>query len=458
MTYIFYDTETTGLNPAFDQILQFAAIVTDDAFNVLEEVNLRCRLQPHVLPSPGAMLITKVGPKAIQAAPHSSYEMVSSIRSFIEKWSPAVLIGFNSIGYDEKMLRQAFYQNLHPTYLTNTNGNGRMDVMLLAHAVAEHRPDAIIIPLNDKGNPSFKLVHLVEANSLALDQAHDAQADTRATLALAKHLKDRAPEIWDALYACRSRKLVSEFLAREDIVLFTDRAFRKSTILAGFICVAPDNTATHAMFDLSYDPVAFLDIDIEQAQRLLKSNHRPIRILKASNLPIVQPYRDDREADVDIVTARERMARIKAHPSFAGTIAQTLAGQYADQEPSQHIEEQIYGGFPSRNDERLMEKFHQAPWPDRYGLAQGFEDARYREFAERIVYAERPDNLPAERRAALDEWCRARLIAEGDVPWLTIGKARAELESLRAKEGAVHPDLLNEIENHLSKRALKAGR
>jgi exodeoxyribonuclease-1 len=449
MTYIFYDTETTGLNPAFDQILQFAATVTDDAFNVLEEVNLRCRLQPHVLPSPGAILITKVGPKAIQAAPHSSYEMVASIRAFIEKWRPAVLIGFNSIGYDENMLRQAFYQNLYPTYLTNTNGNSRMDVMLLAHAVAEHRPDVITIPLNDKGKPSFKLVHLVEANGLALDQAHDAQADTRATLALAKHLRDRAPEIWDALYACRSKKLVSELLIREDIVLFTDRAFRKSTILAGLICVAPDNPATYAMFDLSYDPTAFLDVDIERAQRLLKSNPRPIRILKANSLPIVQPYRGGREADVDIATARERMARIKAHPNFANTIAQALTGQYEDSEPSQHIEEQIYGGFPSRSDERLMEKFHQAPWPDRYALAQGFEDARYCEFAERVIYAEHPDGLPIERRAALGEWCRERFITEGDVPWMTIAKARKGLDELKNADGEQHADLIAEITDYL---------
>jgi exodeoxyribonuclease-1 len=456
MTYIFYDTETTGLNPAFDQILQFAAIVTDDAFDVLEEINLRCRLQPHVLPSPGAMLITKVGPKTIQAAPHSSYEMVASIRAFIEKWSPAVLIGFNSIGYDENMLRQAFYQNLHPTYLTNTNGNSRMDVMLLAHAVAEHRPDAITIPLNAKGKPSFKLVHLVEANGLALDQAHDAQADTRATLALAKHLKDRAPEIWDALYACRSKKLVSEVLAKDDLVLFTDRMFRKSTVLVGLICVSPDNSATHAMFDLSYDPAAFLDVDLTRAQRILKSNPRPIRILKASNLPIVEPYRDGCEVDVDIVTARERMVRIKAHPSFASTIAQALTGQYADREPSQHIEEQIYGNFPGRNDERLMEKFHQTPWLDRYALAQGFEDARYREFAERVIYAERPDCLLAERRTAFDEWCRGRVVAEGDVPWMTITKARAELESLGANDGTVRTDLLNEIEKYLSEYERKA--
>ena len=39
MTFVFYDTETTGLDSAFDQILQFAAIVTDDAFNTLEELN-----------------------------------------------------------------------------------------------------------------------------------------------------------------------------------------------------------------------------------------------------------------------------------------------------------------------------------------------------------------------------------------------------------------------------------
>jgi exodeoxyribonuclease-1 len=62
MAFIFYDTETTGLNPAFDQIVQFAAIVTDDDFNTQEELNLRCRLRPHVIASPGAMWVTKFGP------------------------------------------------------------------------------------------------------------------------------------------------------------------------------------------------------------------------------------------------------------------------------------------------------------------------------------------------------------------------------------------------------------
>jgi exodeoxyribonuclease-1 len=47
MTLAFYDLETTGLSPAFDQPLQFAAILTDDEFKEIERVNLRCRIAPH---------------------------------------------------------------------------------------------------------------------------------------------------------------------------------------------------------------------------------------------------------------------------------------------------------------------------------------------------------------------------------------------------------------------------
>ena len=43
MAFIFYDTETTGLQTAFDQILQFAAIKTDDDLNELDGFDIRCR-------------------------------------------------------------------------------------------------------------------------------------------------------------------------------------------------------------------------------------------------------------------------------------------------------------------------------------------------------------------------------------------------------------------------------
>ena len=62
MTFAFYDLETTGTSPAFDQPLQFAAILTDDALREIEHVNLRCRIAPHVIPSPWALAVTGVRP------------------------------------------------------------------------------------------------------------------------------------------------------------------------------------------------------------------------------------------------------------------------------------------------------------------------------------------------------------------------------------------------------------
>jgi exodeoxyribonuclease I len=59
-TYLFYDLETSGLNPAFDQILQFAAIRTDADFQEIERHNFRIRLRPDIIPSPGALLATDV--------------------------------------------------------------------------------------------------------------------------------------------------------------------------------------------------------------------------------------------------------------------------------------------------------------------------------------------------------------------------------------------------------------
>jgi len=52
MKFAFYDLEITGISPAFDQPLQFAAILTDAEFGEIEWVNLQCRIAPHIIPSP----------------------------------------------------------------------------------------------------------------------------------------------------------------------------------------------------------------------------------------------------------------------------------------------------------------------------------------------------------------------------------------------------------------------
>ena len=58
MSFVFYDTETTGTQSAFDQILQFAAERTDDDLQEIDRFEIRSRLLPYVVPSPGALRVT----------------------------------------------------------------------------------------------------------------------------------------------------------------------------------------------------------------------------------------------------------------------------------------------------------------------------------------------------------------------------------------------------------------
>ena len=151
--FAFYDFETTGTNPAFDQPLQFAAILTDDALQEVARVNLRARLDPYILPSPYALAVTGIKPsELLDDSLPSAFEFSQSLAALIEEWGPCTWIGYNSIAFDEEFLRQAFYQNLHPNpYLTVMNGNSRMDLFKILHAAYATSPDAFQVPLNEKG-------------------------------------------------------------------------------------------------------------------------------------------------------------------------------------------------------------------------------------------------------------------------------------------------------------------
>ena len=63
-TFFFYDLETSGLSPKDDRIMQFAGQRTDESLNPLgEPVNLLVKLADDTLPSPGAIMVTKITPQ-----------------------------------------------------------------------------------------------------------------------------------------------------------------------------------------------------------------------------------------------------------------------------------------------------------------------------------------------------------------------------------------------------------
>ena len=91
MDFVFYDLETTGLSPAFDQPLQFAAIRTDENFVEKERVNIRCRLAPHILPSPQALVVTCVTPDQLtDPSLPSLLEFAQQVAELTARWAPAI--------------------------------------------------------------------------------------------------------------------------------------------------------------------------------------------------------------------------------------------------------------------------------------------------------------------------------------------------------------------------------
>jgi exodeoxyribonuclease-1 len=78
MQFVFYDTETTGTDTTFDQVLQFATVLTDANLNELDRFETRCRLLPHVIPAPSALLATRVTP-AMLTDPIRSHGRVADL-------------------------------------------------------------------------------------------------------------------------------------------------------------------------------------------------------------------------------------------------------------------------------------------------------------------------------------------------------------------------------------------
>ena len=93
MGFVFYDLETTGISPAYDQPLQFAAIRTDDDFIEIERINLRCRIAPHIIPSPRALIVTGVTPaQLVEPALPTLFEFTQIIMDLTERWVPATWV------------------------------------------------------------------------------------------------------------------------------------------------------------------------------------------------------------------------------------------------------------------------------------------------------------------------------------------------------------------------------
>lgn len=444
MTIVVYDTETSGLSRHHDVVLQAAFIVCSDDLVVQREIVLRGRPPQHVIPSPDALLTTRTTPAMLDGAPLSHLGLMEAIASVVSTAGPACWVGFNSLKYDETILRQCFFQSLHPVYATQAPGCTRADVMVMAQAIATQEPWALTVPLNEAGKRTSRLGSLCAANGIVLPdgEAHDALADARATLALMRHLREAAPTTFEMMMANADRRHVIDMLRSTEVMALTQHFRTARTLPVVPIAVSPVNGNAFAVADLAVDPDVYLEkSEAELAEVIAIRGPRPIFTIAANAQPMLFRFEHGGAVIVNplpIEEYRSRAGRVLGDRGFVARLTAVLGRQFSDRAAAPEPEEQIYDRFVTKPDQTHSRRWHEMGWEQRSRFADAvIDDPRLKAFSRRMVFEAAPDTLAPPDRAAMQAWLVDRLLTDIDRPWMTIPAARRRLADLA---GACDPE------------------
>lgn len=459
MNFVFYDTETTGTDRHFDQILQFAAVLTDNDFQELDRFDIRCRLMPHIVPAPQALRATRITPRMLtDTSLPSHFEAVGEIANKLRSWSPACFVGYNTLNFDEPFLRQAFYQTLHPIFLTNTGGNTRADIYRLVQAVSILAPNRIVVPLDDVGRESRRLDAIAPANGFDHRNAHEAMADVQATIFMARLIRGRATELWQVLMALTSKGPTVRRALSDSMLILVEIFGRSPHVRRVIGCGQnPDYDAQIGVFDLSFDPSNIIDHSVDELVEVLNGQTKPIRVIQTNNQPILLPMefapRHERVPDIDEEALAARASVVLENIKFQERVGKAMSKRFPPREPVKFVEQRIYDGFYTGKDGRLMEQFHNANWSARPKIIANIEDKRARELGYRIIFFERPELLRPEIRSWYENWELKRLAAsDEDLPFRTLKRIVEEACELSEESDSDDKQLMEEVAEWLKLR------
>ncbi|PWQ92839.1 exodeoxyribonuclease I [Leucothrix pacifica] len=271
-TLFWHDYETWGINPRKDRASQFAGIRTNLELEIIDEpVMLYCQPGPDFIPHPEAVLVTGITPQKAAAEGVSEADFFHRVNEQLSK--PGTCgVGYNSIRFDDEVSRFGFYRNFIDPYAREwQNGNSRWDLLDLVRMTHALRPDGIEWPEREPGIPSFRLEHLTAANNIEHEGAHDALVDVRATIAIAKLIKEKQPRLYEFYFALRQKNKAAELLnlEKQKTVLHIS-----GMIPASMGCVSPIvplmqhpvNSNEFICFDLRQHPQQLLNASVEEIE------------------------------------------------------------------------------------------------------------------------------------------------------------------------------------------------
>jgi len=424
-----HDYETWGAQARKDRPCQFAGIRTDEELNIIDDpVEMFCKPTPDYLPHPEACLVTGINP---QEALDKGVNEAEFARLVAEQFMQpnTCVAGYNSIRFDDEVTRHLLYRCFYDPYEREwKNGNSRWDIIDLVRMTHALRPEGINWPLKDDGRPSFRLEELTAANDIEHVGAHDALADVRATIAMAKLIRDKQPKLYDWLYQLRGKNKVKPLLDlnKKDMVLHVSGMFPATQgCLAVVMPLAmhPGNQNGVIVCDLAQDPASWIDLDAQEIRRLVFSRSeelgegearialKTVHINKCPALAPMAVLGEDtiRKYQIDLEVCGRHRERLLGNARLAAKLQEVFADP--EFEPETDPDHMLYsGGFFSDQDKQHMTLIRGTPAEQLKDASLPFHDPRLQHMLFRYRARNFPDTLDEQENKRWHEWCAEQLI------------------------------------------------
>jgi exodeoxyribonuclease-1 len=272
---------------------------------------------------------------------------------------------------------------------------------------------------------TLKRERLSVANGLEHLNAHDALSDVRATIGLARLIRDRQPRLYDYLYNLRRKQAVLEQITLlEPLVHVSGRFSAARHFLSVVLPLGwhPRNRNALIVCDLQAEPQPLLQERAETLRQRLYTRRDqlaegelpvPLKLVHVNKCPVLTPLKVLREADIqrlglDMPLCQARAAALREQRQLW---SHKLDEIYREEgfAGSDDPEQQLYDGFLGERDRRLCDEIRGLAPAELARHPSRFDDVRLEELLFRYRARNFPEALSAAEQAQWRRFCQQRL-------------------------------------------------
>jgi len=430
-SFYFYDLETSGFDPRTQRIMQFAGQRTDMDLNPIGEPhNILIKLTPEIAPDPDAILVTGITPQTTLADGATEAEFLKIFYDEVVQ-DDTTFLGYNSVRFDDEFMRFLHYRNFYDAYEWQwCDGCSRWDLLDVVRMTRALRPEGIEWPFASDGKPTNRLELLTKLNKLDHQNAHDALSDVYATIAVAKLIHDKQPDLFQYLLKMRGKKEIKKLVDEGQPFVYSSgkypSEFEKTTVVAP---VTPHPKKQGALvFDLRHDPDEFTKLSVAELVERWKwmkepdTPRLPVKTMQFNKCPAVAPLGVLKSGGamerikIDMDTVKMNYAKLKAAKDFPGKLLEALEIMDKKQQTSwltdeQNVDGQLYDGFIGDEDKKTSRAIRAAEPEKLDTWAEKLRDDRLKQLLPLYKARNYPHKLSTDERRTWEAFCKQRLLS-----------------------------------------------